>query len=692
MAQLTHEQCRLLKDDGLVDRFNSIDEILTEAIATLPAFGQRELVAKIRSDLEIVAERMTRERFSIGFIGPSQAGKSTTVGNLLSVSKDECPAPQGAGGPTTSVPTRLIPCPEPSPRCKPGERHAIRLQFMTKQEFRDRLADICKLVGIDYEPNHPRLAELVAAQHAEQPHHKAADHRVLLTLLEAGKRFPQVLQETSLFEDGDYSKRRDYATHQDKPSRYTLLREVQIEFTTDAMSPEIEMIDLPGLGVDKESDDRLTINFLPQLDGAFMFQLSSQVKAAEISRLAEPMRRQHRSTLGGRVWMVVTRCDDLNELQLHGPPEDPTQPSMFCHLNETLKNQGLSLDAVLFVGNAYHVALMEARAKGATGVPAEVRSRFPTVLRFTAEGGPMIPERCSRYEGQVEPWRRFMLDAGLSHLRETMQTRVAESVRDQTKRTVVDGLSVAVNRLVGELQVAEQQCGMTVEQMRRAITWSGKLASLAAEVGRDPRYVRPLVDAVVGDMTKQLGEWGSPPAHRLPEMHASLTRLLARSGADEARKSTLAVVDELARGLEAQVASSPVPEARGLPTPLDYWATASENFLLAGKTSGRPDAEGRASPSREFLQTIFSGLETDPNPLAASHGTRLETPDYLATMRWKVGRLAHIYGTRLITEIQEHLDWLADRYRRVGNEVDPIDSAAKDLYRRFCERLSALEQ
>ena len=33
MAQLTHEQCRILKDNALVDRFNKVDEILAEAAA-----------------------------------------------------------------------------------------------------------------------------------------------------------------------------------------------------------------------------------------------------------------------------------------------------------------------------------------------------------------------------------------------------------------------------------------------------------------------------------------------------------------------------------------------------------------------------------------------------------------------------------------------------------------------------------
>lgn len=692
MAQLTHEQCGILKDNSLVDRFNKVDEILSEAAAAAPMFVQREAVAKVQADLAKLAERMTRKRFSIGFIGPSQAGKSTTVGNLLSVSKDECPAPQGTGGPTTSVPTRLIPCPEPSSRCKPGERHAIRLRFMTKQEFRDRVADICRLINIDFDDNLRRLADVVTAQHADQPHFKAADHRVLLGLLEAARQNPQVLQDTPLFEDGEYARRRDYATHQDKPSRYTLLREVQIEFMTDAMSPEIEMIDLPGLGVDKESDDRLTINFLPQLDGAFMFQLSNQVKSAEVSRLAEPMRRQHQTTLGGRVWMVVTRCDDLNDLQLKGPPEDPSQPSMFCHLNETLKNQGLSRDAVIFVGNAYHVVLMEARATGAPGVPAEVRGRFPNILKFTPDDQPVIPERCAQYEGQVDPWRRFVLDAGLPHLRETMQTRVAESVRAQTRRTVADGLSTVINRLISELQVAQQQCGMTVEQMRNAIAWSGKLATLAAAVGRDPKYVQPLVDTVTGDMTRRLQEWGMPPDHQLAEIHSSLARLLARSGADEAQKATEHVVGEVGRDLEAQVATTPVPEAADLPTPLDHWAATAETYLLAGKTSGRSDAQGKGKTSREFRQEIFQGLENDASPFDAAGETHLAVADYLEIMRRKISRLAQTYGTRLIEEIQSHLDWLADRYRRVGNEVDRVDSAAKDVYRTLCERLAALQQ
>jgi hypothetical protein len=292
--------------------------------------------------------------------------------------------------------------------------------------------------------------------------------------------------------------------------------------------------------------------------------------------------------------------------------------------------------------------------------------------------------------GQVEPWRRFVLDAGLPYLRETMQSRVADSVRAQTRRTVADGLAAAINRLIAELQVAQQQSGMTVEQMRNAIAWSGKLASLSASVRRDPAYVQPLVDAVVGDMDTRLQAWGMPPEDQLAEMHSSLARLLARSGADEARRATEQVVGEVRRRIDDEVATTPVPEGAELPTPQDHWAATTENYLLAGKTSDRPDAEGRAAKAREFRDAIFGGLEIDPSPFDAAGETPLSVAEYLDIMKVKISRLAHIYGTRLIEEIQGHLDWLADRYRRVGNDVDRVDSTAKDAYRTLCDRLAAL--
>ena len=688
MTKLDYSDCKLLQNNELVDRFNKIDQVFGEAIESLPRFAQRETVGKLKAELSRLAAVMVRPRFTIGFIGPSQAGKSTTVGNLLAVSKDESPAPQGTGGPTTSVPTRLIPRREPLPSCPAGERHGIELKFLTKKQFRERVGDICAILKLPYDEDTRRLLEAARAQHAEQPHFMAADHRVLIGLLEAALEFTDVIQDVAKIEVGVYSKRRDYATHQDKPSKYTLLSEVLIYFVTDAMSLDIEMIDLPGLGVDKESDDRLTLAFLPQLDGAFMFQLASQVKSAEISRLAGKMRQQHSKSLGGRVWMVVTRCDDLNELQLNGPPEDPTQPSMFCHLNETLGNQGLSEDAVIFVGNAYHKDLLAAHEQDEEGVPAAVRQRFPTVLRFNEQDEPIIPDRCLQYAGQVESWRRFVLEGGMPHLRETMQTKVADSVRQQTCRDVAKALDNVVYKLIGELETAEQQSGMSVDEMRNAAVWSGRLAVLATDVASEPYRLKPLVDAVQGNMAKLLDEWGMPPPEQLAVNHSNLTKTLARSAAEEAEMATRQAVDEIKQRIEEGMATSPCPDATGLPKPLEYWAEQAEGFVESGKTC---EGVGGRQQSREFRRAIFGMLENDTSPFEGREGTQLSAADYAIVMQQKVTRVAQVYGSRLATEIHSHLMRLADRYRAVGADVDNVDTDARAAYAEYRARLLALK-
>lgn len=683
MPQLNHESCRLLQAEDLVDRFNAVDQVLEEATQKLPRFAERDVIARVKANLGELAEAMTKKRFSIGFIGPSQAGKSTTVGNLLSVSKDECPAPQGSGGPTTSVPTRLVPVAEPDPRCKGGERHLIELQYMTKAQFRDRIRDICRLCKLEYDDNVRALLEATRQQTAEQPHFKAPDHGVLIGLLQAALEFPDVIQETPKVEVGDFARRRDYATHQEKTSKYTLLREVRIHFVTDAMSHDIDMIDLPGLGVDKESDDALTLAFLPQLDGAFMFQESHQMKSATVSTLAETMREQHRNTLGGRVWMVVTKCDNLNELQIQGPPEDPDQPSAFCHLADTLKNQGLGGDAVIFVGNFYYTKLLglPRQADGSLGLPTpEIRAQFETVVKFDAEGNPLVPERCQKYPGQVEPWKRFVLDGGLSNLRETMQTKVAESVRAQTRRSVSDRLSKIIGDLIAALEIAEQQSGMTMEQMRSAAMWSGRLSAIAESVAHEPRFVQPLVEVVERSMDSLLEGWGMPADRNLAANHSNLARVLARSGTEEAGVQTRNVVAEVKKAIEEETSRQPPPDAPGLETPLEHWGTVTADYLEPGRTPGRG----------EFRQAVFAGIETDPNPFEAGGHDPMSPADYQDVMRRKLRRVSQIYGTCLVTEVRRHIESLASRYRAVGNDADRVDSGAKALYADFRQRLTAL--
>ena len=42
-----------------------------------------------------VVERLTRQRFQVGFLGRNQIGKSTTFNHILGVSRDKAPFPEG---------------------------------------------------------------------------------------------------------------------------------------------------------------------------------------------------------------------------------------------------------------------------------------------------------------------------------------------------------------------------------------------------------------------------------------------------------------------------------------------------------------------------------------------------------------------------------------------------------------------
>jgi len=678
VPRLDSAACKLLKNERLVERFNAIDRVLEEAMKELPRFGERQIVTEVGRDLDRLAETMQKDRFSIGFIGPSQVGKSMTVSNLLSVRERDAPSPQGGGGPTTSVPTRLVPRPPAE-----GVTNGLTLCYFSKEEFRRRVHDICGLVNVQFDDDLRRLRESVQRQQEEHPHFKAADHLVLLGLVDAAIKFPEYLCETSREEEGDYAQRRKYATHQDGPSQYTLLREVRIEFVTDAISPEVEMIDLPGLGVDKESDARLTLALLHELDGAFMFQSGHQVKAGPVSQLAEKMREHYSRTLGERIWMVVTRCDDLNDVQLHGPADIEGQPSMFCHLAEAMRQQGIRDTNVIFVGNGYYQDRMAAGTSEQAGVPEELRSRYARVLRFDPAGEPAVPERCGRNPGQIGPWKQFVLDSGIPALRSTMQTRVADAVRVQVCRDVSDQLDTVIERLKTALSAAEQQSGMTMDEMFRAARWSGQLDALVDDVGRDPRFSQPAVSVITATLGGVISTWGEPSRGGLAENHQHLAGMLMQAGIHEATDQTEAVVSEVKRELERRVQEEPPPSTAGLETPLEHWAAAVEQCLSLGKTT----------TGREFRAPVFHGIRDDPNPLDGG-GQNMTRDDYVVVMRAKAGRAARVFVSRLVSEIQTHLHRLQSRYRALGSEMENIDKDKRERYARYraeLERLRAQE-
>ena len=674
MPRLDPARCTLLRDEHLVGRYNALNDVLDEATRELPRFADREVVTEVRGILSRLADVLTKKRFFIGFIGPSQVGKSATVCNLLSVDEENAPTPQGSSGPTTSVPTRTVPKPP-----APGAENSISLHYFSEAEFLTRVRDICDLVKIRSDDGLPQIREAAVLKQQENPHFKAADMEVLLKLIDAALAFPEVLEKEGRVEQGVWKDRRLYATHQNTPSKYTLLREVSIEFVTDSVSPEVEMIDLPGIDVDKGSDARLTLAFLQDLDGAFMFQQGQQVKSAAIAKLAERMRDFHGRTLGERIWMVITRCDALNELQTRGPRDRDDQPTMFCHLAELMKQQGIKGGNVHFVGNEYYHQRLKEGLTETQQASDSLANRYPTVLQFDADGVPVIPERCVRNEGQVAPWKQFVLNGGIPALRETMQTKVADSVREQTRRSVTQQIVAVIDKLTGALQAAEQQSGMTVEEMMRAAHWSGELDRMADEIGRDPKYSQDAATAIAVTLGVVISSWGRPTRGGLADNHKNLAGMLTHAGLHEATAQTSEVVKLVKGELEKRSKSQPPPKATGLPTPVEHWSTVAASFLDLGKTAN----------GQQFRGPIFDGIREDSSPVTEG-GQQMGAEDYLAVMRSKVGRVSRVFVSRLVHEMQGHIHRLQQRYRAVGSEIDHIDADQRERYARYRTALDRL--
>ena len=100
-------------------------------------------------------------------------------------------------------------------------------------------------------------------------------------------------------------------------------------------------------------------------------------------------------------------------------------------------------------------------------------------------------------------------------------------------------------------------------------------------------------------------------------------------------------------------------------------------------------ANGKTADGRDFRGPVFQGFRDDPNPLEKG-GQNMTGEDYLVVMRTKVGRVARVFVSRLVSEIQSHLHRLQSQYRALGSEIDHIDQDKRERYSRYRNELERL--
>jgi len=647
----------------LIDRFNQIEASLALVAQRLPRIANSAKVQELQKHVERLARLMKRKKYRIGFIGGSQFGKSATICSLLGVEEGQGPTPSGGGGATTSCVTRLF-------RVEPDEPPSLVMEYMTEEEFQLRKRSICELLRLDADKGDGELIASIEQQLTENPPKKVV-LEFLLRLLRAHTAHRNVLGQTR---DGNYQDRARYVCHETDVTPYALLRQVLIGFPTDDISPELEIIDLPGLGVANKADALLTRDFVPQLDGAFIFQTAKQLSAEAAADLLDDLREQF-SNLENRVWCVVTRFDDLDPNGIDGGQKGVTA---FDHLRAFLKAHSLRSGQVLLIGNGFYQGILRG---GGTLDALSAQARHDLYIkcnfvRDTDSGEPIVPEKFRSHASELVAAYEAVIknQGGIPRLRNVVGKQVYESVVTEVRRDVESQLRAIASELRGILNAARLKASMSVDAIINAARWVGALDQLIEDLRADKDgtvYEKPgeeLKNHLV-DLMRQIATGGD---YQLvaPDHHQLWGRVLAQ----QAKAEGLETVSTIYQCITARMGSINVP-------PVKYAGTT-------GPAEREPrqqewpafDAQRQSYFEDDYCLPFKSFFEGYPRPEPGEDVAQYSVPmrDYRQIINKKIGVVVHSFVARVARGIERCLAEARAEYSRLGLEEALSDASARD--------------
>ncbi len=467
--QLTADACPLLKRPqyaaarGLADKFPS-------ALAD-------PLVAAAMGKLQSARDTLTTPRFKVGMLGGFQNGKSTILNNLLGQEMSAV----GVGPACTSVPSRYV---VERGRAAP----ALELEYFSVDGYykrRNTLAEWARLQNPDGQSETQLLERLKG--HAPNPAPTSNQRRVLKKDVPYLKAFLQsyddakaknLIRETPHTQPVSFADRERFLKHDSssdpdtiQPSQHLLLNESRIAFDTDRIDPELELVDLPGLGSGRSVDDLLTKEFIPRLDGAFVFVKSDTMDSAEVSEIFTQLQNCFRDNLKSRVWVVVNKMDAPER---HAKIAVAGKPNMFDGLVALMRQNTIPLSQVVFgCQGVYEAAKLNDgtadREKALTKLKLDTPGDDATVRQQLAA----TPELVIAYDALLK-------DGSISHLQTLIKERVGPSVAGEILAQAKLDAEAAKSDLEYALATAEKPANE--QELFDAIQWKNTLGALLTEL------------------------------------------------------------------------------------------------------------------------------------------------------------------------------------------------------------------
>ncbi len=380
------------------------------AVVRTPEFAKAVLTPLTR-----VRRDMARPRYTVGFIGLSQAGKSTTVNNLLG---DAEVCKSGTGIACSSQPARLV-------RAK---AQSLDVVYLTSADYESRRLQLCKGVGLLNPGGDDDLLQQLGDDAVfeavrDNPRLKK-DREYLKKFLGAARKYGAThLSPEGRVDAGlPFADRSKYTTHTPGATedQTLLIKEARLHLDLPTLPDDLEICDLPGLGSERTVDDVVTFDYLTQLTGALLFvNASMNMRDISLTDAINRFSRVFENEVGARAWVVFTRVDGLTNSHFRSGGEN-----FFTVVSGLLADNRIPLSQVCFVSNTIHEGLLNEP-------PAERAAYAAKQMKQTPDKP--VPETCPP---ELRPaWEALLADGGIGRLRKLITDDVGASLSAEIRVT-----------------------------------------------------------------------------------------------------------------------------------------------------------------------------------------------------------------------------------------------------------------
>jgi len=686
--------CRLASAD-LVEEYNGIARFFDEA-KVLRAVSESDEFGRLGERLNKIRDQIERNHYRIGFVGPSQVGKSTSFNNVLGMNKallgpEEyarlTPAAEGIGEAMTASITRL----------RKAEKNRCTVHYLTKALHEAR----CEHLGFPGPHDDKAIAEIIQNLQAQIEQRDEEEREEMAAAAgtdeaELGERPLKTLDKThryfqSFQQHGDllgetreipYADRGQYINHAPgkPPSAQWLQAYVEIEFETDNISDELEMIDLPGLAA-SDWDDMITGEFLPDLDAALYFlNCEGNINDNAFNNFVEQMQGQFGRDLTGRLWVVAFHVESPSEIKVEG---DEHGNSFFDSIENSISEKNIPLKQVVFISNLWYQQFLQDEWDAKAHF-----SRSPFNFSFDENGDFRLSDAWEKHSELAASFKRMFTQGGIDELRDLMQSVIAEKVKQHVDRKCRRDLNRLRQDLEMLVRLMRDRAGMRPEQMFAAGASATSLDILSDKLRFDRSlYAEPSI-RVIEKLVFQFNRlFPEDFVGNIAEGHQTLLMPLALMAEKEIRDQMLPALYQLARAvIELKIGD----DGRQLQVPVRVERTAMSaercNALEAWDKFQAYDVNrGEISKTlTDELQRSRLFSEVDQSESFTS------VKDYRYFMHLRIKMLIYSVCSQATRQMQHRLAELSRSLRFLGQEAGPgqrdlgDETAYDNLLSQFC--------